>query len=74
MTTVSQRRSGAAALSNGRRERLAAGRSGRRGSERDAENLIAAVSGFLTAGDPVTELESEHRAEVAADARAARRR
>jgi hypothetical protein len=32
------------------------------------------VCGFLTDGNPVTDLETEHRAEVAADAHAQRRR
>jgi len=74
MATTSQSTRGESALSNGRREQRKGDLSRRRSRERVAEELIAAVSGFLTSGDPVTELESEHRAEVAADARSARRR
>lgn len=43
-------------------------------ADRRAEDLISQVSGFLTEGDPVADLEAEHQAEVAADAGVQRRR
>ncbi len=33
------------------------------------EDLIAQVCGFLSGGDPISDLEAEHRAELARDTR-----
>ena len=45
----------------------------RRAEARRNEKLIGAVCGILGQGDPLSDLEAEHRAEVEADARAYRR-
>jgi AbrB family looped-hinge helix DNA binding protein len=40
---------------------------------RDLDSLVDEVSGFLTEGDPLSELEAEHQAEIASDEQERRR-